>query len=115
MLGGARREDSPQCLLDPLFQSHGDSVPRALADGLADFGFYGQHVISTAHCHERTGERMAINCALDLDEAARAKELDRLGPRHVGPPTLPRTFLELGRECSIQHVGKYYRCVSWMS
>jgi hypothetical protein len=52
---------------------------------------------------------MTVDCALHLDEATRTKEFDRLGPYHVGPSTLLRAFLELGRKRAIQHTEKYYR------
>src|SRR6266576_331775 len=95
--------------IDSLFQAHRDRLAGFLADSLPDFCFHGQHVCSITHRHERAGERMTIDSALNFDEAARAKEFDGLGPRHVSPSTLPRTFLEPGRELSLQHICKYYR------
>lgn len=41
-----------------------------------------------AECHERAAERVAVDPAANLDDAAGAEELDRAGHNHVGPAAL---------------------------
>src|SRR5580704_18565906 len=67
-------------------------VAHALADDFSDFCFHREHVLAIAHGHERSAERMTVNRALDLDQAAGSEKLHRLRPDKVDPSPGARTF-----------------------
>ena len=51
--------------------------------------------------HEGAGERVAIDRAAHLHQAAGAEVCGRLRPHDVGPPALVRAFLQSCRECLV--------------
>jgi hypothetical protein len=60
----------------PLFQEHLHSFADFLSDRSAYLYLYRQHVPAVAHSHERTFERMTINCAFNFNQATCTEKLD---------------------------------------
>jgi len=60
----------------PLFQEHLNSFAHFLSDRSAYLYLYRQHVPAVAHSHERTFERMTINCASNFNQATCSEKLD---------------------------------------
>ena len=80
------------------FESDRNGITHILTNGFPDIGSYRQLVGAISQSHERTLERMAIHCALYLDQPTGPKKLHRLRPDHVGPPGLVWTLLQFCRK-----------------
>src|SRR4029078_13634071 len=83
-----RRPTDSRSGLEPLLQDDGDCAARALADRPGDNGLPGQLVGAVAERHEGAAERVAVDGAAHLDQAAGAEELPRARPHDVGPSAL---------------------------
>src|SRR3989442_1300920 len=90
----------------------GHGVARLLRDGGAHVGLDGQLVGAVAEGHERAAERMAVDGAADLHQAAGAEVRGRTRHDHICPPALVRALLQRCRDLLTELA---HRTASWCS
>jgi hypothetical protein len=92
---------------EALAEVNDNELSGPLADFLLEIGFDRQLVIAVSESHEGAAEWMAVDCAADFHEAARAEERGGIGPHHVGPAALRGRFLQLCFELFVQRPGLF--------